>query len=418
MRTPLGHFAAFATLLCVIGSLLLSCHKPIELLWKEDMAAASVSTPLVGDNFMAVGTDRGLSIFALNGDLRCSFDARGEIISYPATDGQRLYFGSTNYLVYALDLSCNEVWKYATQDRIKSDPAVVGDKVFIGSYDGHVYALSTVTGNLVWAFPKLPIKTTELSVSPLPTVETVTPSKGKRKEADPSKVKGEAKSKAPPHDIIPAKSPVDSPTLVVGSFSYSSPQVVDGVVYLGNLDGHIYALSEKDGALLWRFKTEGAVTSSPRIENGTLYIGSNDGGIYALRLPDQNQTTPTLLWRYATQGFVNSSARWVDGTIYIGSYDRHIYAIDASTGNLVWKFPTKGPVISIPAVYQNLVIVAGGSGDGAIYVLDRTHGKLFWKYDTKGKIESDPVIVDNRFYISSTDQNLYAFIIHQTKEDP
>src|SRR5689334_7347355 len=178
---------------------LCACTEPIRLEWKADLGAASVSTPLVTKDFVAVGSELGLVIVDKSGARRCSFDAHGEVISAPKTDGKRIFFGSTNYIFYAVEPTCAEAWKFPTRDRIKSDPLVEGGRVYVSSYDGHLYALDAASGERLWTFPD-----------------------------------GAAK-------------------LTVGDFSYSSPVLKDGVLYVGNLDGNLYAIKADDGSLVWRF---------------------------------------------------------------------------------------------------------------------------------------------------------------------
>src|SRR5437762_1072088 len=42
------------------------------------------------------------------------------------------------------------IWKFKTAGPVKSSPAIEGDKVFVGSNDGLVYALNLATGVKVW----------------------------------------------------------------------------------------------------------------------------------------------------------------------------------------------------------------------------------------------------------------------------
>jgi outer membrane protein assembly factor BamB len=75
----------------------------------------------------------------------------------------------------------------------------------------------------------------------------------------------------------------------IGGRVASSPTVAGGVVYVGNNaedyydGGHIYALGAEDGGLRWRFEAgEWVGTSSPAIANGTLYVGTVEGTLFAL----------------------------------------------------------------------------------------------------------------------------------------
>jgi uncharacterized protein (TIGR03118 family) len=85
---------------------------------------------------------------------------------------------------------------------------------------------------------------------------------------------------------------------VVWQFDTATPDqsgvaLANGVVYFHSLDGFLYALNEKTGALLAKVAT-GASDSGPSISNGRLYVGQGDifrggsttvGGITALGLP-------------------------------------------------------------------------------------------------------------------------------------
>src|SRR5262249_28715492 len=61
-----------------------------------------------------------------------------------------------------------------------------------------------------------------------------------------------------------------------------TPVIGDGVVYLGDMDGKIYAWSLADGKELWSCKVESGFIASPAIRGGLLYIGDIDGKFYAL----------------------------------------------------------------------------------------------------------------------------------------
>src|SRR5215471_512144 len=62
---------------------------------------------------------------------------------------------------------------------------------------------------------------------------------------------------------------------------YSSPAVVNGVVYIGSYDHNVYALRAATGAKLWSHRTAGAIMSSPAVARGVVYVGSGNNP-YAL----------------------------------------------------------------------------------------------------------------------------------------
>lgn len=366
----LRFFLIFLILFCF------SCKKnqPVELLWKYIGQAPSFSTPLILDDLIVFGNEDGY-LTALNkktGEPRWSYNVGMNIISAPKYGQGKILFGSINYNFYAVDSMGKEVWKFTTRRAIKSDPVVKGDIVYFTSYDGNIYALKIANKEVVWKFPS----------SHNEKVSTL--------KAEGKDVSGLVED------------------LKVGEFSYSSPYIDGEILYVGNLDNHLYAVNINDGTLVFRFKTEDAVTSSPVVENGIVYFGSNDKNLYAIDAKDGKK----VYYKVETQGWINSSPRIVDDKIYFGSNDKNLYIVDKKTGSIVGKFAAAGPVISIPILYKNLIIFAGGQGDGTVYFIDSTTLKPVFEYKTGGKIESDPVIEQNIVYVTSTDRFTYAFKIN------
>ena len=98
----------------------------------------------------------------------------------------------------------------------------------------------------------------------------------------------------------------------------SSPAVANGVVYVGSLDGNVYALDARTGGLLWSYATGYGVESSPAVANGVVYVGSEylgTGGVYAL-----DASTGALLWSSAITNSVESSPAVANGIVYVGSW--------------------------------------------------------------------------------------------------
>ena len=55
----------------------------------------------------------------------------------------------------------------------------------------------------------------------------------------------------------------------------SSPAVANGVVYVGSVDGNVYALNASTGAKLWSYRNWRRRDSSPAVANGVVYVGSD-----------------------------------------------------------------------------------------------------------------------------------------------
>jgi len=79
---------------------------------------------------------------------------------------------------------------------------------------------------------------------------------------------------------------------------YQSTLVIRGdTVFFGSGDGHVYAVRQRTGKLIWKFKTGNIVHSKPALYNGHLFAGSFDGYIYAL-----NTSDGSLVWKMKSLG--------------------------------------------------------------------------------------------------------------------
>jgi outer membrane protein assembly factor BamB len=190
--------------------------------------------------------------------------------------------------------------------------------------------------------------------------------------------------------------PVETDGAIVGS-----PAVVDNVVYFGSFDQHLYAVTADTGKELWRFRTGGPVVSSPIVVDGVIYVGSNDDSVYAV-----DSATGQERWRFETDGDVRSTPAVVDGVVYVGSLDSNIYAIDAATGNERWHNTTGDRVRSSPAVVDGIVYI--GSYDTFVYALDARTGRNVWRFRTEGWVVASPLVHQGVVYVGSNDGRFYA----------
>jgi outer membrane protein assembly factor BamB len=194
----------------------------------------------------------------------------------------------------------------------------------------------------------------------------------------------------------------NSTNQITGSIEYSSPAVADDLVFIGALDGYVYAFNKFDGKRQWQSKQKfGEIYSSPTVADGTVFVGSWDKNVYALNLIDG-----ALKWSRPTDGEIYSSPAVADGTVFVGSYDGCVYALNQTNGKILWRYKTHGAIQSSPAVADGMVFV--GSRDKRVYALSKAGG-LYWSFQTEGEVDSSPAILNGTVFIGSNDKKVYAF---------
>lgn len=129
-----------------------------------------------------------------------------------------------------------------------------------------------------------------------------------------------------------------------------------------------------------------ASRAQPVVLNGTLYIGGMDGRVYA-----RNATTGQPLWNYATGGPIRHSLAATLALVISGSYDGYTYALSTSNGALVWKTFT-GSSATAPLIDERNQRVFVASTYGTFTALNLSSGAKLWEYEADAAILTSPAL--------------------------
>jgi len=348
-----------------------------SLRWKYATDGAVNSSPAVAGGLVYAGSlDGGFyAVEQESGTLAWKFSTGGErrftapgihgampatemmadpfdvFLSSPVVVGDRVYFGSGDNNVYALDAKTGAVaWKFTTGNVVHASPAVADGVLYIGSWDSYLYALNARSGALLWKF----------------------------KTGEDSKIFNQ-----------------------VGIAS--SAAVAGGTVFFGCRDGHFYALDARSGVQRWNHDNHGGwVIASPAVSDGIVYFPTSDG----TRFKALDAGTGAVVFDIANKAISFSSPAWVEGAVYYGSSDGWLHAVDARNGTVKSEFQTDGSKENSP----RYVGADGRMISRALYP-DRTLDGMIigvHRMFSLGSILSSPIVVDSVLYVGSTDGTLYA----------
>jgi eukaryotic-like serine/threonine-protein kinase len=346
--------------------------------WKVALTEPVSSSPAIGDGlvyflsydgiFYALATETGQIKwrFATGGEHR--FEAKGIhgmtpetqliadpmdlFLSSPAVDHNRVYVGSSDGHIYALNAATGVLlWSFETGGVVHASPAVVDGTVYIGSWDSYLYALDAETGLQKWRF---------------------------KSGEDPVNHNQEG--------------------------FQSSPAVANGTVYVGCRDGHVYAVDARTGKKKWDYSTSQSwVNGTPAVRDGLVYVGTSDTHKF-LAL---DARSGRLRYAVDTHALVFGSAAIAGNLIYVGAFNGRLNALDIATGDLAWQFQTDGAT-------NDPLKVLSANGDFSKPAMAPTFGNFLdmtvylYKTFSVGAVLSSPVIDQGSLYFGSADGNIYA----------
>ena len=184
----------------------------------------------------------------------------------------------------------------------------------------------------------------------------------------------------------------------------SSPLLVNGILYFGSWDHHLYALDVRQRAqprLRWRVDLGSEVNSSPAFANGMVYVGTDGGNVYAL-----DARTGRVRWNSGAYSkflhgreYFYATPTLAYGRVYIGNTDGTLYAFGARSGHLLWARHAGSYVYTAAAVWRREVII--GTYDGHLIAYNAATGDQLWRHEAPAAIHGAPTVLDGLVYFST-----------------
>ena len=326
-----------------------------------------------------------------------------------AVDGSTGYIGTQNGEVIAVDLEAQgrETASFAVGSAGRTDafpgfygvPTIANGKVYVGGFNGIVYALDATGLIEVRSFE---IEGDKLSKGILGSIVTA----GTRFVFGGSESADTGRLYVLDEDlrevcVYPARG--NDP---VGAI-WSTPTVVDGIAYFGDLSHNLYAIAVDDCEPVWAAPVGlgGGISAPVLVLDNKLYVGSFNQTFYAIDL----ETAGASAVLEADNWFWAKAA--TDETrVFAPSLDGRLYAYDLTTRRVAWVYPADGdigPIISAPVVVGDTVVV--GSDDENIVVLDAATGTRLWDQRVGSKIRAPLTAAGSVVYVYTIDRVLRAY---------
>jgi len=232
-------------------------------------------------------------------DLLWSFKTTGPVKSSAAIVAGRVFVGSNDGNVYALDFSDgHKLWAFKTAGAVESSPLVLEGKVFVGSTDASLYALAADTGKQLWKY------------------ET-----GEKILGAPNWIKAG-----------------DATRILVGSYDFK-----------------LHCVEAATGTVVWTYESSNYINGSPAVAEGQTVFGGCDALLHVISLADGKQVKEIDAGAY-----IAGSAALADGRAYFGQFENEFLCVDLKFATNAWSFHDRNfPFFSSPAVTKDRVVFGG-----------------------------------------------------------
>lgn len=163
---------------------------------------------------------------------------------------------------------------------------------------------------------------------------------------------------------------------------WSSPVLVEKVVYVASVDHHLYAFDAETGEAVWSepVDLEGLAGAAPLYYDGFLYVGSFSHKVYKI------STDGKIVASFKAHNWIWSTPVVANETLYVTDLSGYVYAIDPVAMSAIWetKAASRG-IRPAPLVADNYLVVA--SRDGKVYWLERSTGEVLFSREIEGRPE-------------------------------
>ncbi len=232
-----------------------------------------------GKVIVGVGSGGLMALSQTDGQQEWFLETDSGIWSAPLVVDDRVYFGSLDRYLYAVDLdSGEELWRTDLEGAIAGTPTYADGVLYVGSFGHKMFAVDAESGDILDSF------------------ET--------------------------HNWV-----------------WGGPALTDdNILYFGDLSGYVYALDALSFEPLWQQQiADEAIRATPLVIDDLLIIGSRDDSIYVIR---RENALP--VWSQDTGGDVLSDLMMLDETTIIVSTigsERILVTYNLDNGREGWVYP-------------------------------------------------------------------------------
>jgi outer membrane protein assembly factor BamB len=178
----------------------------------------------------------------------------------------------------------------------------------------------------------------------------------------------------------------------------------------------LYAVDKFNGELVWQVILPTYPSTSPSVDSTRVYIGSLNGSLYAYNLKtvrkhyeegaDERWSFLALDWTYLAGKRISTPPVSNDRNVAFGSVDGLLYSVETLNHRLRFQFEPDAP-ISAPLGYSENLLFAVTEGF-KVYCMNSDNGNILWEYAAGTPIHRAPRIVGPQLFLVTDRGSMYC----------
>ncbi|MDP1796593.1 MAG: PQQ-binding-like beta-propeller repeat protein, partial [Planctomycetaceae bacterium] len=169
----------------------------------------------------------------------------------------------------------------------------------------------------------------------------------------------------------------------------------------------MYGIDKRSGNIVWTLRLPGAPSTSPSADATQVYVGTLDGSVYAYSLKKIKElysdrklpqwSHEALVWRYQASKEITSPPLTSGRTVNFASRDGSLYAVSPNRRELTFQFETDAPIVAPMAQWGDVQYLA--SEDSTFYAINAVNGQVLWEFIAGLPVRTSPEVVRGNLYV-------------------
>ena len=203
---------------------------------------------------------------------------------------------------------------------------------------------------------------------------------------------------------------------------YPAVSNTDNVMVVSGIT--LYSIEKFGGDIQWKIDLPKVPSTSPAADETHVYIGALDGSVYAFSLRKLHElysermlpqySRDALVWRFKTAKQITTPAISDGLVVNFASRDKSLYSISSTQSKMRWQFETDEPISAPMATAEGVILLA--SEDFNVYCIGLQNGQIRWDFVSGYPVRRAPRVIGQQVFVFPQRGGIYSLSLETGAE--